>query len=774
MEDHHLEKSAQLSEFPKPTLAVFAADYWEHVCPQIRIARPARFAGFPLIRGSIWADGKLTLVPDQIKQADLVVITREFPIWSSEYHQVMEEARKSSKFVVYELDDLLLEIPEQHPDYSYYTASRSAILQAVVEADAVVGSTPAICEYLEQFNPSTHLWENYLDDSLWSFSTPNQAPDHTPIRIGYMGGHSHIHDLNLIIPALQRILTQFSHQVQISFYGIQPPSLLKNFSNVDWIPVAFGSYRDFAAYFQHQNCDIFLAPLESNLFNHCKSHLKFLEYGALGVPGVYSRVRPYERLVDQGQNGFLASDNDEWETYLTRLIVDPELRLRIGKNAQDSVRQSWLLSDHSEIFADLYRKFSQKQAAVEKNLLAQHVARKMHSFQEVLEKELLESRQVRNQAASLQKQLVEKDQAILETDRAAQKYFFLYQDLVTSRTWKLMERLIKLKLRLIPRGSLGERVLAGAYHSISALKNSGIKSFFSQARSEASRIRKPDQTSSMQDPRKFSALYPGSVPPGARLSLPAIAVVLIQAENKDFPDTESIQNWLRRQTLPQAASLIRWDISASSACYLNDPSSEWIASSVPELLSGISEKYLVAASEDLLQREESYLETNLLTLETEGLALTVNVSDTDEAFIQAIRQGKLPGSPDFPLLRMIVQKTCLRPDFSIDLSRWQTGHPDQAENLHEINRQNPSAVAGKIIAHFTNLVDEITHLPYETQAAQPLRLVNRHLLLGDSGWDRASSFLMLNSSGSNFASSERAFGSSYRFRGDAFSGRRRR
>jgi len=90
-------------------LAVFAADYWEHVCPRYGLYDQQNLPVSVASRIDL-ADGQLKLVPDQIKQADLVLITREFPIWSSEYQQVMEEARKYSKFVVYELDDLLLEI----------------------------------------------------------------------------------------------------------------------------------------------------------------------------------------------------------------------------------------------------------------------------------------------------------------------------------------------------------------------------------------------------------------------------------------------------------------------------------------------------------------------------------------------------------------------------------------------------------------------------------------------------------------------------------------
>ena len=39
--------------------------------------------------------------------------------------------------------------------------------------------------------------------------------------------------------------------------------------------------------------DLALAPLEDNLFNRCKSNLKFLEYGACGYPVIASDIECY-------------------------------------------------------------------------------------------------------------------------------------------------------------------------------------------------------------------------------------------------------------------------------------------------------------------------------------------------------------------------------------------------------------------------------------------------------------------------------------------------
>ena len=79
------------------------------------------------------------------------------------------------------------------------------------------------------------------------------------------------------------------------------------------------SYKEFATYFQSQDVDIFIAPLEDNLFNRCKSSVKFLEYSCLGVPGIYSNIDPYSIVIKNNFNGLLAYTNDEWKNSLRKL-----------------------------------------------------------------------------------------------------------------------------------------------------------------------------------------------------------------------------------------------------------------------------------------------------------------------------------------------------------------------------------------------------------------------------------------------------------------------
>ena len=53
----------KLSEVEALSFVVYAADLWEHVCPTIRITRPAELAGVNIIRGNEWGAGDLEIRP---------------------------------------------------------------------------------------------------------------------------------------------------------------------------------------------------------------------------------------------------------------------------------------------------------------------------------------------------------------------------------------------------------------------------------------------------------------------------------------------------------------------------------------------------------------------------------------------------------------------------------------------------------------------------------------------------------------------------------------
>ncbi|MCS6911423.1 MAG: hypothetical protein NZM11_12780, partial [Anaerolineales bacterium] len=166
-----------MTEQPR-SVALFHSENWDNAAVWLRVRAPAAVLGWRVYEGNLLQDGRLIQFwPDVVERADYVIIQRQFPRFTEAFDVVLRQARAARKPVIYELDDLLLELPRDHPDWRYHIRSCVSILRAVMEADAVVVSTQPLAAYLQSFNPAVYVWPNCWDEALWPLRAPEPAPD---------------------------------------------------------------------------------------------------------------------------------------------------------------------------------------------------------------------------------------------------------------------------------------------------------------------------------------------------------------------------------------------------------------------------------------------------------------------------------------------------------------------------------------------------------------------------------------------------------------------
>jgi glycosyltransferase involved in cell wall biosynthesis len=730
-------------------IAVFASDLWQHVCPTIRLVEPILTAGMQLIRGNEFENGAIQVHPTVIPDADFIVITRDFPRYIDEYETVVDYARKCGKPIIYELDDLLFELASVHPDVETYLETRPSILRAVMEADAVTVSTASLCDAVKPFNPNTWILPNYLVDKFWKIKPPKPVlPSNAALTIGYMGGHGHLPDMEMLYPSLHHILDKYPQKVLLKFWGLRPAENLLNRPNVSWTHPYLVDYAAFADYFLQQECDIFLAPLQDNIFNRCKSGLKFLEYSALGVAGVYSDLPPYNEIISNGKNGFLATASRDWEEQLERLIEDDDFRARMAGNAQDLVKQKWMLSQNSFRWQETYQQVQESYGTNKNGSLerANRVIRKTQKWYIDLTKKSITNRQradefqaqsirldetvskLRSEIESLESKQtgflniqdknahkmtrLEEENAGLQTDLLKKEREFLAAsarlvEFENNPTWKLF---LRTRLAVAPVNSRRGKLL---YKSVAALRLLRSKGFRAVISAVAHRLKNPPPSIS----------FPSSATPessevalfavdGNLCSLPALSLVYIMTEDQSKLDTTMVTTWTQNQTW-KSWELIIWDKRSAQAWNYSNPSQKWPGENVADLIEFILGKYVCMVSPDLLQQNETYLEENLIALESENLAFTVNLNAKSEWTKGHLERGNCPGTPENPYQRMIVHKKCIKENFSIDLSLWlarQGGKP---------------AVVGKVITHTTPEMELEGDLDFNISLANvSIKLIN--------------------------------------------------
>jgi glycosyltransferase involved in cell wall biosynthesis len=87
--------------------------------------------------------------------------------------------------------------------------------------------------------------------------------------------------------------------------------------------------------------DIGVMPLPDDRWSKGKCGLKALQFMALGVPTVCSPVGVNTEIIQDDQNGLIASTEDEWVEKLTRLLRSQELRQRLGEAGRVTVEQKY-------------------------------------------------------------------------------------------------------------------------------------------------------------------------------------------------------------------------------------------------------------------------------------------------------------------------------------------------------------------------------------------------------------------------------------------------
>jgi len=114
--------------------------------------------------------------------------------------------------------------------------------------------------------------------------------------------------------------------------------------------------------------DIVIAPLADNEFNRMKSNLKQVECWTRKLPIVCSDIPPYNVDGKHMENCVLirAEKNAHkyWKKYLKQLILDPDLRKRLGEQMYEDFKEEYNLKNVTEQRANFYKEVVAKSLVV--------------------------------------------------------------------------------------------------------------------------------------------------------------------------------------------------------------------------------------------------------------------------------------------------------------------------------------------------------------------------------------------------------------------------
>ena len=275
----------------------------------------------------------------EIERGAIVILQRL--AFTDENRDLLRRIRASAALLAYDIDDQIFDANElegwrirglQHAPGQY--------ARCIALADHLLVSTEGLRAKIERrFGRPAHVVSNCLGREIIALSEAARQEEQTRVPdgrfvLGYASGsHTHDEDLKVALPAIAGFLRA---NPKAEFHAIGhmdfPDSLREAFGDrvkhrkaVSWqkLPAVLAGFS------------AQIVPLVDCPFNRCKSHIRFLEAAAVGVPSIVARVGETGATVIDGVTGLTCPDDPAiWQQAIQTLHDDVALRHRLAESAR--------------------------------------------------------------------------------------------------------------------------------------------------------------------------------------------------------------------------------------------------------------------------------------------------------------------------------------------------------------------------------------------------------------------------------------------------------
>ncbi len=250
---------------------------------------------------------------EDLNWANIVVIGR-LDSWYE--RKLTEILYKANKYIIYIIDDDLLNIPKEISSSSYYGQSdiRNNIQKMIEMSKALISPSPKLLEKYGEGKKQIQIEEPTVYPFAYKAHNSNKA-----VKIGFAGSIDRTHDVETILyDTLKTIKNKYGEKVEIEFFGAIP-SFAKEL-NAKCISYS-DSYKGYIEKLNSLDWDIGLAPMPDSEFHSCKHYIKIIEYSEVGIYPIYSNQGPYLRFnKEYGLGTMLPNETDAWVKTIEDLI----------------------------------------------------------------------------------------------------------------------------------------------------------------------------------------------------------------------------------------------------------------------------------------------------------------------------------------------------------------------------------------------------------------------------------------------------------------------
>ena len=176
--------------------------------------------------------------------------------------------------------------------------------------------------------------------------------DGSGLTIGWVGLSDGLPYLQFIQPALQRLSERFP--------GLKLKVISDKPLQLDGVVVENETWRAETEQANLASFDIGIMPLWDSLWTRGKCGYKILQYMGVGTAVVASAIGANNQIVVHGENGFLATTQDDWVRSISALVENAELRKNFGRRGRELVERSYSLDAFAQAYVTLMREVATK------------------------------------------------------------------------------------------------------------------------------------------------------------------------------------------------------------------------------------------------------------------------------------------------------------------------------------------------------------------------------------------------------------------------------
>lgn len=271
---------------------------------------------------------------DMLDWADIVIPHREISTVGFEFLKI---AKKREIPIVYDIDDLLTELPQE--SLQIVTPAMSTLMKSSMWlADKITCTTSILRTQLEKISDNVTVIPN-ICIPVEKISPAKDRQYDGPCTLVIASSDTMLNAF--IYPVIHVLMKKIKGLKLVAIGNIA--SKFTGMKNAELHGLC--SEHQFQKILHNVQNGIGLIPLQEGLFFSCKSPIKVWHYSVCGIVSVASDVSPYSGVIDNGKSGVLVENSpDAWCAAVIDLILHPEKRQRM---LTDCVRR-WHATASSE------------------------------------------------------------------------------------------------------------------------------------------------------------------------------------------------------------------------------------------------------------------------------------------------------------------------------------------------------------------------------------------------------------------------------------------